>query len=182
MGKWVMVHALMLENAAANMAGVELALSIVVAHPTGFQQARMRLLGVIVVLTGLPRAHALSHALVVWIVNAHLAKLASERLSAAMGALHAMKMEQFVFLVLLVHRVATENPSGQITASHGLVANGHALDLIHVALKDRPAIAAAMDLFGGNFIGGVITATKGKGDLGWSEKSGEWCVRILELA
>ena len=65
MGKWVMVHALMLENAAANMAGVELALSIVVAHPTGFQQATMRLLGVIVVLTGLPQAHALSHALVV---------------------------------------------------------------------------------------------------------------------
>jgi hypothetical protein len=81
-----MVPALMMENAAANMAGVELALSIAVAHPKGFQRATMRPLGFIAALTGLPRARALNHALVVWIVNALQAKLATERLSAAVRA------------------------------------------------------------------------------------------------
>ena len=36
-----MVPALMRENAAANMAGVEQALNIVVVHPRGVLQARM---------------------------------------------------------------------------------------------------------------------------------------------
>jgi hypothetical protein len=94
---------------------------------------------------------------------------------------HAGEMERFVFLVLLVHRVATEIPSGLTIDLCKHAAKCHAGELIHVAWEERPAIAAAMDLIGhGN--GWVITATKGKGDLGWSEKCGERCVQILELA
>ena len=180
-----MAPAPMRENAAVNTAGVELALSIAVACPKGVQRATMGPLDFIVVPTGLPRAYALSRALVVWILNALQAKLASERLSAPVGEVpppakcHAGGMEQFVLLVLLVHHVATVIPFG-LTNLRKHVAKCHAGELTHVAWKERPAIAAAMVLVGYGS-GWAITATKDKSDLGWPDKSGHaksFCCRL----